>query len=205
MARHNLSTVVSFEFRRTVTKRRFWAITLILPILVFGLGSLIIASNVSTAQTADKQKNERFEFLYSDASGLIDPAIAKEYAGTEIRSDAEGVEEVQVGREAALGPHTASLAGPLERRIHVGHADLQQLRDDAAGGSDLVAPHVGHDDRAVLPDPHLGTVGLADLHLLLETKGPLEPGDGASHVGVDEHRRDGRGRRGAVRLHGPEA
>src|SRR5689334_21336008 len=94
---HNLSTVISFEFRRTITKRRFWAITLIIPILVFGLGGLIIASNVSTANTADQQKNARFEFLYSDASGLIDPAIAKEYGGTEIASEAEGVEEVQIG------------------------------------------------------------------------------------------------------------
>lgn len=97
MARHNLTTVIGFEFRRTITKRRFWAITLIIPILVFGLGALIVASNVSTANTADQQKNARFEFLYSDASGLIDPGIAKEYGGTRIESDAEGVEEVQIG------------------------------------------------------------------------------------------------------------
>ena len=86
MARHNLSTVIGFEFRRTITKRRFWAITLIVPILVFGLGGLIIASNVSTANTADQQKNARFEFCYTDASGLVDPAIAKQYGGTEIAS-----------------------------------------------------------------------------------------------------------------------
>ena len=97
MARHNLSTVISFEFRRTITKRRFWAITLIIPILVFGLGGLIIASNVSTANTADQQKNSRFEFLYTDDSGLIDATIAKEYGGTQIASEAEGVEEVQIG------------------------------------------------------------------------------------------------------------
>ncbi len=97
MARHNLSTVIGFEFRRTITKRRFWAVTLIIPILVFGLGGLIIASNVSTAKTADQQKNARFEFLYSDSSGLVDAALAKQYGGTEIGSDAEGVEEVQVG------------------------------------------------------------------------------------------------------------
>lgn len=110
MARHNLSTVIAFEFRRTVTKRRFWAITLIIPILVFGLGGLIIASNVSTANTADQQKNARFEFLYSDASGLIDPAIAKEYGGTEIASDAEGVEEVQIGGTPAYFSYPADPA-----------------------------------------------------------------------------------------------
>jgi len=110
MARHNLSTVIAFEFRRTVTKRRFWAITLILPILVFGLGGLIIASNVSTAKTADQQKNARFEFLYSDASGLIDPGVAKEYGGTKIASDAEGVEEVQIGGTPAYFAYPADPA-----------------------------------------------------------------------------------------------
>jgi ABC-2 type transport system permease protein len=116
MARHNLSTVIAFEFRRTITKRRFWAITLILPILVFGLGALIVASNVSTANTADQQKNARFEFLYSDASGLIDPGIAKQYGGTEIRSEAEGVEEVQIGGTPA---YFAYPADPAKQTVRV--------------------------------------------------------------------------------------
>ncbi|MGO4299745.1 ABC transporter permease [Leifsonia sp. RAF41] len=116
MARHNLSTVIGFEFRRTITKRRFWAVTLILPILVFGLGGLIIASNVSTSNTADQQKNARFEFLYSDASKLVDPAIAKQYGGTEISSDAEGVEEVQIGGTAA---YFAYPADPAKQTIRV--------------------------------------------------------------------------------------
>jgi len=116
VARHNLSTVIGFEFRRTITKRRFWAITLIIPILVFGLGGLIIASNVSTANTADQQKNARFEFVYSDASGLVDAAIAKQYGGTEIRSDAEGVEEVQIGGTPA---YFAYPADPAKQTIRV--------------------------------------------------------------------------------------
>lgn len=116
MARHNLSTVIGFEFRRTITKRRFWAVTLIIPILVFGLGGLIIASNVSTANTADQQKNARFEFVYSDASGLVDAAIAKQYGGTEIKSDAEGVEEVQIGGTPA---YFAYPADPAKQTIRV--------------------------------------------------------------------------------------
>ena len=116
MARHNLSTVIGFEFRRTITKRRFWAITLIIPILVFGLGGLIIASNVSTANTADQQKNARFEFLYSDASGLVNPAIAKQYGGTEIASESEGVEEVQIGGTPAYFDYPAD---PAKQAIRV--------------------------------------------------------------------------------------
>lgn len=116
MARHNLSTVISFEFRRTITKLRFWAITLIIPILVFGLGGLIIASNVSTANTADQQKNSRFEFLYTDDSGLIDATIAKQYGGTQIASEAEGVEEVQIGGTPA---YFAYPADPAKQTVRV--------------------------------------------------------------------------------------
>lgn len=97
MARHNLSTVISFEFKRTVTKRSFWVVTLILPLLVFGLGALLVSANVSTSNSADAQKNARFDFLYSDASGLVNPNIAREYGGKQIESEAEGVEEVQIG------------------------------------------------------------------------------------------------------------
>lgn len=139
MARHNLSTVIAFEFRRTVTKRRFWAITLILPILVFGLGGLIIASNVSTANTADQQKNARFEFLYTDASGLVDAGIAKEYGGTEIASEAEGVEEVQIGGTPAYFSYPAD---PAKQTIKVWGEDagvFQNSRYSAVAQSLLAA------------------------------------------------------------------
>jgi ABC-2 type transport system permease protein len=120
MARHNHSTVIAFEFTRTVTKKRFWAITLILPLLVFGLGALVIASNVSTSTTADEQKNARFEFLYTDASGLIDAAIAKQYGGTAIESSAEGVEEVQIGGTTAYFDYPAD---PATEKVRIWGAD----------------------------------------------------------------------------------
>lgn len=97
MARHNLRTVIAFEFRRTVTKRSFWAITLFVPILVIALGALVIGGNASTQSSADEQKNARFEFLYTDASGLVDPSIAKQYGGTAIASESKGLEQVRSG------------------------------------------------------------------------------------------------------------
>ena len=120
MARHNLSTVITFEFTRTIKKRSFWAVTLILPILVFGLGTLIISANVSSANTADQQKNARFDFLYVDASGLVDPAIAHSYGGKEIASSSEGVEEVQIGGTPAFFDYPAD---PAKQTIKVYGAD----------------------------------------------------------------------------------
>lgn len=126
MARHNLSTVISFEFRRTIKKRSFWAVTLILPILVFGLGTLLIAAHVSTANTADEQRNARFDFLYADASGLIDPGLAREYGGEQIASSAEGVEEVQIGGTAAFFDYPAD---PSKQTVKVWGEDAGLLQN----------------------------------------------------------------------------
>ncbi len=120
MARHNLSTVIAFEFTRTIKKRSFWAVTLILPILVFGLGALLISANVTSANTADQQKNARFDFLYVDASGLVDPAIAHSYGGKQIASSSEGVEEVQIGGTPAFFDYPTD---PSKQAIKVYGAD----------------------------------------------------------------------------------
>ncbi|WP_158863477.1 ABC transporter permease [Leifsonia sp. AG29] len=126
MARHNLSTVISFEFIRTVTKRRFWAITLIVPILVIGLGTLIVASNVSTANTADQQKNARFDFLYTDASGLVDPATATQYGGALAASDEDGIGKVKDGVTPAFFSFPAD---PSKQAVRVYGEDVGLLQN----------------------------------------------------------------------------
>jgi ABC-2 type transport system permease protein len=102
MAQHNLGTVISFEFLRTITKRRFWAITLFIPIVMIGLITLIVASNVSTANSADAQKNARITFVYTDASGLVDPAVAEKLGGSVASGDAAGIAAVKSGDTEAF-------------------------------------------------------------------------------------------------------
>lgn len=120
MARHNLSTVISFEFLRTVTKRKFWAVTLIVPIFAIALITLIVASNVSTANTADQQKNARFEFQYSDASGLVDSTVAKKLGGTEVENASAGVDAVKAGSSEAFFAYPAD---PAKETVRVYGAD----------------------------------------------------------------------------------
>ena len=48
---------------------------------------------------------------------------------------------------------------------------------------------------------HLDAVILADPHPLLEAERRLQPGNGSSHIGIDEHRCHGCRRRRAVRQH----
>lgn len=97
MARHNLSTVVSFEIGRTLTKRRFWIATLIVPVIIGIVVALIVAANTSTDNSVTSQKNQRFSFSYSDASGVIDPAIVKSLGGTEASSGADAIAAVKKG------------------------------------------------------------------------------------------------------------
>ena len=41
MSRHNLSTVIGFEFFRTVKKRRFWITTLAIPVALAIVSDLL--------------------------------------------------------------------------------------------------------------------------------------------------------------------
>jgi ABC-2 type transport system permease protein len=126
MAQHNLGTVVSFEFLRTVSKRRFWAITLIVPIFAVALISLIVASNVSTANTADAQKTARFEFQYQDASGLVDPAVAQQLGGTPVESTEAGIAAVKSGSSEAFFDYPAD---PAKQSVRVYGADVGLLQN----------------------------------------------------------------------------
>ena len=97
MARHNLRTVVGFEFTRTVKKRRFWIATLAIPVLLGIVFGLVFTSNTSTQSRADAQKNQSLAFTYTDASGLIDAKLATAMGGTPEQDPATAVERVKGG------------------------------------------------------------------------------------------------------------
>jgi ABC-2 type transport system permease protein len=107
MARHNLSTVVRFEFLRTVSRRRFWIATLVVPVVLVVVALLVSVSNSSTSATADAQKNARFTFAYTDASGIVDPAAAQRIGGRAAASDADGIAAVRSGRLDAFFAYPA--------------------------------------------------------------------------------------------------
>ncbi len=97
MARHNLGTVVHFEFTRTVKKRRFWIATLAIPVLLGIVFALIFASSTSTQSLTDAQKDQTLEFTYSDASKLIDPALAKAMGGEVEKNPSTAADRVRTG------------------------------------------------------------------------------------------------------------
>lgn len=98
MAQYNLRTVISFEVTRTLTKRRFWIATLIVPVIIGIVVALIVASNSSTDNSVTSQKNAKFSFSYTDASGIVDPAIVKAVGGTLASSPSEAIAAVKSGK-----------------------------------------------------------------------------------------------------------
>ncbi|WP_120338748.1 ABC transporter permease [Cryobacterium soli] len=101
MARHNLRTVIGFEVGRTLSKRRFWITTLLVPIGIAIVMTLMIIGNTSAASTADAQADAAITFTYSDASGYVDPAVASKMGGTAVTDDAAAIAAVKAGTEDA--------------------------------------------------------------------------------------------------------
>jgi ABC-2 type transport system permease protein len=97
MARYNLRTVISFEVTRTLTKRRFWIATLIVPVIIGIVVGLIAASDTSTSSSLNEQKNAKFSFSYTDASGIVNPEIVRAIGGHSATSSAEAVAAVKKG------------------------------------------------------------------------------------------------------------
>lgn len=98
MAQHNLRVVVGFEVRRTLTTKRFWISTLIVPVVLGIVFALIFISNSSTSNSVDSQKDAKLAFSYSDASGQIDEALATQMGGTAVTDGAKAIAEVKAGK-----------------------------------------------------------------------------------------------------------
>ncbi|MCO4273839.1 ABC transporter permease [Pseudarthrobacter sp. HLT3-5] len=120
MAQHNLGTVVSFEFLRTISKKRFWAGTLAVPVIMAVIFILIYISNSSTASAADAQENAQFSISYTDASGLITPEQAELFKATQAASPEQGVEAVRAG---SVDAYFAFPANPASTEVKVYGAD----------------------------------------------------------------------------------
>lgn len=97
MAQHNLGTVISFEFVRTVTKRRFWIGTLAVPVVMAVVFGLIFLSNTTTDTASEAQKRAQFSISYTDASGLITPQDAALFGARQAESPDAGIRAVQSG------------------------------------------------------------------------------------------------------------
>ena len=117
---HNLGTVLSFEFIRTVTKGRFWIGTLSVPVIIAVVFGLIFLSNTTTDTAAEAQKSAQFSISYTDASGLITAADAAVFGATPAGSPDAGIQAVQSGAVDAFFDYPAQ---PESTTVRVYGAD----------------------------------------------------------------------------------
>jgi ABC-2 type transport system permease protein len=120
MVHHNLRTVVRFEVGRTLGRKKFWLITLLVPAAIAIVIALIVLANSSAAGTAADQSDKALAFTYSDASGLVDPAIASALGGTVVTDDETAIAEVRAGESKA---HFVFAADPATTATAVYGAD----------------------------------------------------------------------------------
>lgn len=109
MAAHNLSTVVGFEFFRTLKKKRFWITTLAVPVVLAIVFGLVVISGVSSGMASIAQKNAHLTFRFTDSSGLVTDAGAHKFGGTRTADGAAAVAQVRAGTLAAYFAFPANL------------------------------------------------------------------------------------------------
>jgi len=117
--RSALLHVVEFEVRRTLSKRRFWLATLLVPGLLIAVFAISVASSTSSQDASEAQSNERYAFEYADSSGLVDATLATA-AGGVVVSPQEGIDHVKSGEVAAFFAYPGD---PTTQPIEVYGAD----------------------------------------------------------------------------------
>jgi ABC-2 type transport system permease protein len=116
MSQHNLRKVIGFEVRRALSKKRFWFITLLLPIAIGIVLALVILGNSVASNNFGNQSDAELPYTYTDASGFIDPAIAAAFDGVVTQDDAKAIAAVRAGKQAA---HFIYPADPTTTPIEV--------------------------------------------------------------------------------------
>ena len=173
MRAHNLGAVISFEFLRTVRKPRFWLISLSVPLLIAVVVGLVTLSGQTTAERADNQDREPLTFSYTDASGLIDPAVARAAGGTLVADAAAARAAVAAGTAEC---HVDYPKDPLSQPIDVRGRDLGLFESSRYGAVALAVFRTSVTNR--IGDPALARLATAppDVQLVTYADGSPTPG-----------------------------
>ena len=110
MNTHNFGTVLAFELRRTLLRPTYWLATLSVPALIAIVMGLSFFSSSTAAQQAESA-GKGVTFTYSDASGIVVPAVAAKLGGTPASDPAAAAQAVREGRADAYIAVPADPAG----------------------------------------------------------------------------------------------
>ena len=94
---HNLGTVFRFEVIRTLKKKSFWIMAIAFPIAIGAIYGIVYFSNQSSKQAAESTINQKFSFVVTDESGLINKQLVKQFGATETNNKQAAINDVVSG------------------------------------------------------------------------------------------------------------
>ena len=94
---HNLGTVFSFEFLRTIKKKSFWIGVILFPLMFAVIAGISHASSKATDEKMQQSQNEKFSLEVTDDSGLVSPALLSGF-GAKTVDKTTGTADVQNGK-----------------------------------------------------------------------------------------------------------
>jgi ABC-2 type transport system permease protein len=94
---YNLGTVFRFEVIRTLKKKSFWIMAIVFPIAIAAVYGVIYFSNQSTQKAAENTLNQKFSFVITDESGLVNKNIVKQLGSSETNDKQAAINDVVNG------------------------------------------------------------------------------------------------------------
>lgn len=78
---HNLSTVIRFEVMRAIKKKSFWILAFSFPLMFAAIFGIIFLSNKATSDASKDIEKQKFSFVVTDESGVVNKAIVASMTG----------------------------------------------------------------------------------------------------------------------------
>jgi ABC-2 type transport system permease protein len=94
---YNFGTVFRFEVTRTLKKKSFWIMALAFPVIIGAIFGIIFFSNRATDKAAQDTKNQKFSFVVTDESGLINKQIIQQLGASESTDKQANIDKVTAG------------------------------------------------------------------------------------------------------------
>jgi len=95
---YNLGTVLRFEVMRALKRKSFWITAIAFPIGIGLIFAIVYFSNSATKSATESTINQKFSFVVTDSSGLIDKNLVKQYGATESSDKQAAIKDVSDGK-----------------------------------------------------------------------------------------------------------
>ncbi|MFZ2125827.1 MAG: ABC transporter permease [Candidatus Saccharimonadales bacterium] len=94
---YNLGTVFRFEVLRTLKKKSFWIMAMIFPIAIASIYGIVYYSGEASQKAAEDTVNQKFSFVVTDESGLVNKDIIKQLGASETSDKQSAINSVADG------------------------------------------------------------------------------------------------------------